>query len=243
MRSDGTPECGPRVGKRNLKDDGGAMWIQEIWRYPVKSMAGESLETADLTESGVEGDRTVQVRSSGGRIVTARTRPLLLRYRATIGPAGGGSGANVFVDGRPWTATDVGRDVEAAAGAGSRLVESDAEQRFDILPLLIATDGMLAALGYDRRRFRPNLVIGGVPGLTERQWEHCQLKVGQAVIGVRDLRTRCIMTTYDPDSGEQDLNVLRRIQNEFNGRLGLNCYVVSPGRISTGDSVELIAQS
>jgi len=48
------------------------------------------------------------------------------------------------------------------------------------------------------------------------------------------------MTTFDPDSGEQDLDVLRRIQREFNGRLGLNSHVISPGRISVGDTVELV---
>jgi hypothetical protein len=214
------------------------MWIQEIWRYPVKSMAGESLEAADLTETGVVGDRIVQVRNAAGRIMTARTRPLLLRHRATLS-----SGNQVLVDGRPWTAEDVARDVEAAAGGGTRLVRSDAEDRFDILPLLVATDGMLAAVGHDRRRFRPNLVIGGVPGLSERQWEGARLRIGAVVIGMQDLRTRCIMTTFDPDSGQQDLGVLRRVQREFNGRLGLNSYVVVPGHISIGDAVELIPPS
>jgi uncharacterized protein YcbX len=214
------------------------MHVQEIWRYPVKSMAGELLDMADLTEAGVRGDRILQVRDAAGRIMTARTRPLLLRHHATPGP-----GDQVEVDGRAWSAEDVARDVEAAAGAGTRLVESDVEHRFDILPLLVATDGMLATAGYDRRRFRPNLVIGGVPGLSEREWEGAQLRIGPVVIGIEDLRTRCIMTTFDPDSGEQDVNVLRRIQREFNGRLGLNCYVAAPGRISVGDAVELIAQA
>jgi uncharacterized protein len=214
------------------------MWIQEIWRYPVKSMAGELLDTADLTEAGVAGDRIVQVRAAGGKIMTARTRPLLLRHRAALG-----LGSMVMVDGRPWNSEEVGRDVEAAAGTGARLVESDLEDRFDILPLLIATDGMLTAVGYDRRRFRPNLVIGGVPGLGEREWEGGALRIGDVVIGVEDLRGRCIMTTFDPDSGQQDLGVLRRVQKEFNGRLGLNCYVITPGPISTGDAVELIERS
>ena len=98
--------------------------------------------------------------------MTARTRPLLLRHRATLG-----TDNVVLVDGVPWTSAEVARDVEAAAGAGTRLVQSNQDDRFDILPLLVATDGMLAAVGYDRRRFRPNLVIGGVPGLSERQWE------------------------------------------------------------------------
>jgi len=214
------------------------VWVQEIWRYPVKSMAGESLKTADLTGSGVARDRIVQVRNTAGQVMTARTKPLLLRHRATLG-----ADNQVLVDGRLWTADDVARDVEAAAGAGARLVQYEANDRFDILPLLVATDGMLAAVGYDLRRFRPNLVIGGVEGLSERQWEGARLRIGPVVIGMEDLRTRCIMTTFDPDSGHQDLGVLRRIRREFNGRLGLNCYVVTPGHISVGDAVELIQPS
>ena len=49
-----------------------------------------------------------------------------------------------------------------------------------------------------------------------------------------DLRARCIMTTFDPDSGNQDLNVLRRVQREFGGVLGLNSYIVTPGRLAVG---------
>src|SRR6266705_6826688 len=186
------------------------MWIQEIWRYPVKSMAGESLQAADVTEAGILGDRIIQVRDSAGRIVTARTRPLLLRHRATFTPD-----EQVLVDGRPWRSPDVTRDVEAAAVAGARMVPARPEDRFDILPLLIATDGMLHAVGYDRRRFRPNLVIGGVSGLQERHWEGARLRIGDVQIAIEDLRTRCIMTTFDPDTGEQDLRVLRRVQEKF----------------------------
>ena len=102
---------------------------------------------------------------------------------------------------------------------------------------------MLAAVGYDRRRFRPNLVIGGVPGLSERQWEGARLRIGPVIIGMDDLRERCIMTTFDPDSGEQDLQVLRRVQKEFMGRLGLNSYVVTPGRIPVGDTVVLMSSA
>lgn len=160
------------------------MWIQEIRRYPAKSMAGESLETAELAASGVAGDRILQARDAAGHIMTARTRPLLLRHNATLDTEG-----HLLVDGRPWNSADVALDVEAAAGKGTRLVETEPERRFDILPLLIATDGMLATVGYDRRRFRPNLVIGGVEGLSERQWPGAQLRIGPVVIGMKDLRT------------------------------------------------------
>src|SRR5258708_23245644 len=102
------------------------------------------------------------------------------------------------------------------------------------------TDGAFAAVGYDQRRFRPNLVIGEVEGLAEREWEGAQLRIGEVVIGMDDLRARCIMTTFDPDTGVQDTDVLRRVQKEFGGVLGLNCFVITPGRISINDLVNLI---
>jgi MOSC domain-containing protein len=211
------------------------MQIKEIWRYPVKSMAGETLSVADINRQGIAGDRIIQVRNTAGRIFSARTRPKLLRHTAMLADNG-----DVLVDGRPWDSTEVALDVEEAAGAGTRLVRSDAGDRFDVLPLLVTTDGMFAAVGYDRRRFRPNLVIAGVEGLAERQWEGARLRINETVIGMDDLRARCIMTTYDPDTGEQDVNVLRRIQREFGGVLGLNSYVINPGRVAVGDPVELL---
>jgi uncharacterized protein YcbX len=214
------------------------MQIKEIWRYPVKSMAGETLSVADINRQGIAGDRIIQVRNAAGRIFSARTRPKLLRHTAMLADNG-----DVLVDGRPWDSTEVALDVEEAAGAGTRLVRSDAGDRFDVLPLLVTTDGMFAAIGYDRRRFRPNLVIAGVEGLAERQWEGARLRINETVIGMDDLRARCIMTTYDPDTGEQDVNVLRRIQREFGGVLGLNSYVINPGRVAVGDRVELLPRS
>src|SRR5262245_44813819 len=211
------------------------MWVQEIWRYPVKSMAGESLASVELTQEGVAGDRIVLVRNRAGRTVTARSKPALLGHRVVLGPDG-----QPKVDGRDWRSSEVALDVEAAAGRGARLISSDFESRFDILPLLVATDGMLAAVGYDRRRFRPNLVIADVPGLSERGWEGGTLRIGSVAVGIEDLRTRCVMTTYDPDTLDQDMRVLTRIQEEFDGRLGLNCYVAVPGPVAVGDSVEFV---
>ena len=211
------------------------MHLAELWRYPVKSMAAESLTRAEIRADGIVGDRVVHVRGVHGRVVTARTRPRLLGHRATLGSDG-----EPLVDGRPWRAPEVARDVVTAVGPGARLVRDDAVERFDVLPLLVATDGAIRVLGADRRRLRPNIVIAGVDGLAERTWEGRQLKIGEVVIGMQDLRQRCIMTTFDPDSLEQDVGVLHRINREFDGRLALNCYVVSPGAVAVGDPVELV---
>jgi hypothetical protein len=212
------------------------MWVAELWRYPVKSMAGEPLQTAEIRADGIVGDRIVHVRHRAlGRVVTARNRPQLLGHRTRLGVDG-----EPLVDGRPWTATEVARDVVAATSDNDvRLVRSNGSERFDVLPLLVATDGAIAAFGRDRRRLRPNIIVGGVSGLAEREWEGRALRIGSVVIGVQDLRQRCIMTTFDPDTLDQDVEVLKHIHREFGGTLALNCFVLRGGALSIGDAVEV----
>jgi uncharacterized protein YcbX len=151
------------------------MRISELWRYPVKSMAGERLTRTELTLEGIPGDRVLYVVDGRGRIVSARTKPRLLLHHATTTDAG-----DVLVDGQAWDSPQVAELVRAAAGDGARLVEAVGSERFDILPLLVATDGAIAALGHDGRRLRPNLVIAEVDGLAERQWEKALLAAGTA---------------------------------------------------------------
>jgi MOSC domain-containing protein len=210
------------------------MRVAELWRYPVKSMAGERLVGAALTEDGIDGDRVAWVEDPRGGVVTARTRPRLLGHHATLGAGGG-----VLVDGRPWDDAAVAHDVALAAGEGARLVQRGGERRFDVLPLLVATDGAIAAMGLDLRRFRPNVVVEGVEGLAEEGWPGRYLTVGDAVIAVARLRPRCVMTTYDPDTLAQDPTVLRRIVKERNGSFALDCAVVRGGAIRVGDEVAL----
>jgi uncharacterized protein YcbX len=209
--------------------------IQELWRYPVKSMGGEPLERAEVTESGIVGDRLVVVRDGRGRVLTARTKPALLGHRARLGPDG-----EPLVDGRPWRSSEVAADVARAAGPDARLVPLEGPEGFDVLPLLVATDGAIEAFGHDRRRLRPNLLVGGVAGLAERSWEGRLIRAGSVVIELVDLRGRCVMTTFDPDTLEQNVDVLLKIRNKFGGTLALNARVVQPGTLAIGDAVELI---
>jgi MOSC domain-containing protein len=214
------------------------MTVIAIWRYPVKSMAGERVSWTELTGMGVAGDRVVQVYDRHDRIVTARTFPRLLRLHATLGVDG-----EPLVDGLPWDSDEVRRRVEDAVHPGARLQRFDGPERFDILPLLICADGSVSMFGRDVRRLRPNLVIGGVRGGAEREWPGATLRLPEAEIGIADLRGRCVMTTYDPDSAAQDPDVLRDIVRRFGGRLCLNAAVTRAGRVEVGDRVELIAPS
>ena len=211
------------------------MRLAELWRYPVKSMAGERLQRAWVSKAGIEGDRIVQVRDSTERVLTARQYPRLLGLSATLDADG-----EARVDGRPWEAAETASTVRAATGVDARLVRDESLERFDVLPLLVATDGAIAALGVDGRRLRPNLVIGDVPGLAERTWEGRTLRIGDVHIRLDSLRGRCVMTTFDPDTQVQDPSVLRRIARQFGGRMALNAAVLTEGWLTVGAGVELI---
>jgi uncharacterized protein YcbX len=211
------------------------MKVTEIWRYPVKTMAGEKLQRACLGPLGIEGDRVVHVEDIQGRVITSRSHPRFLGHKGTLGADG-----TPLVDGRPWNSSEVAAAIVDIAGPGAKLVRYDGAERFDVLPLLVATDGAIAAFGHDHRRLRPNIVIGGVKGMAEREWPGGCLRIGKVLIGVQDLRLRCIMTSYDPDTLVQEKEITRGIYQRFEGKLALNCFVIEGGEIAVGDEVQLL---
>jgi len=213
------------------------MQVEELWRYPVKSMAGERLTEAQVTSAGIVGDRVVQVWQGPDRVVTSRTAPRLLALKASWD----GTAGEPLVDGLPWDSAEIAAKVRRASAPDARLKRFDGPERFDVLPLLVATDGAIALLGVDHRRLRPNVVIGGVEGLAEREWPGRRVRLGKVVIQVRSVRQRCVMTTFDPDTQEQDPGVLRRIVEEFGGRMALDCSIVQGGLLKVGDPVELLS--
>ena len=207
--------------------------VAALWRYPIKTLAGERLETAELTTDGIPGDRVVLVRGPEG-IRTSRRFHRLLGLHATLDQAG-----KPLVNNMAWTDRNVLDLVREAAGDDAWLAPAGAEEGFDVLPLLVATDGAVDAFGRDVRRLRPNILIAGVDSLDEVRWPGASLRIGKAEIRLDSLRQRCPMTTVDPDTLERDRNVLRDIMQRFDGRIALNADVTRPGTISIGDEVLL----
>jgi hypothetical protein len=58
------------------------------------------------------------------------------------------------------------------------LIRDESRVRFDVLPISLAADGAVDTLGIDVRRLRPNVVIGGVQGLAEREWCGRAIRIG-----------------------------------------------------------------
>ena len=210
------------------------MKLEELWRYPVKGMRGERLERAQLAEDGVPGDRRIRI-LNGRKRITERTVPRLLGLQASVGEDG-----EPTIEGIRWDEPEALATVRELVGEKARMRSEDGVDRFDAAPLHIVTDGAVGALGEDHRRFRPNLVISGVDGLSERDWIGSRLRIGSAELLVREHCDRCKTTTIDPDTFEITPAILARINEEFDTFMGIYCEVAVPGEIAVSDTVELV---
>jgi len=131
--------------------------VSQLWRYPVKSLRGEALQSALLTPDGIEGDRVVHVAGRRGPL-TGRTRHGLLTLSASTGPDG-----VPWIAGHRWDSAEAAELVRRHGGPDARLVADADPARFDVLNLLVATDGAVARLGQDVRT-DDRLVVGPVVG-------------------------------------------------------------------------------
>jgi uncharacterized protein len=121
---------------------------------------------------------------------------------------------------------------------------------FDAFPVHLLTTASLRALAartpaarFDRRRFRPNLLvepIDGSTGLIEFDWCGRRLRVGDAVLSITIRAMRCGMTTQATDELPKDPLVLRTIVRDADQNLGVYATVEEPGKVAVGDRVELI---
>jgi uncharacterized protein YcbX len=212
------------------------MHVAEIWRYPIKSLKGERLNETEITKLGIPGDRQiVVVRSINGRFLTSRVRPKLLGLQGSINAHGVPT-----INGHRWDSAEALQLVREAAGEPVTLESVPAPEAFDVLPLLVATDGAAKYLNIDHRRLRPNILIAGVPDLEERKWPGRVIAIGNVRIHAERLRDRCVMTTFHPDTQEQDPSVLQRILNELDGTTALDSSVITPGKIRVGDQLKIV---
>ena len=237
------------------------MRVQEIWRFPVKSMQGERLEAAEVEPQGLRGDRAFALfDTETGLGLTARRVPQLLFASAAYRNDGAvtitlpdGTAAN-----DDWALSDwLGRPVtlRAAAEPGERVFENPADFEHDAVwePFRGATGAFhdsgkvqvsllsLATIAdWPLRRFRANVVLDGSG---EDALVRSRVGLGDAELYVRMRISRCVMVTRPQPEGvdgpiEKDLDVLRAIHRERDSCLAIGATVATPGRFAVGDELQ-----
>jgi uncharacterized protein YcbX len=208
--------------------------VAELWRYPVKGLRGESLERVDVAAAGIPGDRGLRVLDERG-IVTGRRKQRMIGLPATLNGSG-----DALVGGHPWPSPEAAAAIREVAGGGARLSRPFGGHEHDAAHILLLSDGSVSQLGYDLRRFRPNIYFEGADGPVELGWIGGRVRIGDLVLSVDEPCERCVITTIDPDTIEVDLDVLKRTNAELEGNMGAYCSVVEPGVVTVGDTVERI---
>lgn len=238
------------------------MRITQIWRFPVKSMGGETLLDAEVTDLGIEGDRGWSIFDVGsGNTLTARRTPELLFASARV-VAGElvvtlPDGREIDEDAHDTVSEWLGRPVEIRSAGEHDLevggtyeapldVENDTDwvswqgpggAFHDSARTRVSLVSVPTLRDWDRRRFRTNLVVdeAGEDDLVGRR-----ISVGDARIDIVKQIDRCVMVSRPQPGLDRDLGVLTTINAERDTVLGVGGLVAEPGQIAIGAEVRSV---
>jgi uncharacterized protein YcbX len=216
--------------------------VAEIWRYPVKSMAGERLDSCLIAETGLDGDRRwalVDGRPNrAGKPLTAREAELLLTYRPRLA----GDSVLVVTPGGDSRRLDDRLVADLAAETSRPLtLREGAGLNHDDSPVLVVNLATVAAfelsagVDVDRRRFRANLYVEGLEPEEELRWLGRRIRAGEAELEVVSRCERCVVITRDPDTTQASPELLRVLTEMNDTCMGVYCRVEKSGRVATGD--------
>ncbi len=222
--------------------------IAELWRYPVKGMRGERVNTLDLLIDGIAHDRRFAFESSaaprGKPLLSGSERAQMLLSTATV--------RNGITCVRTPTGGEFDIDSPALLSALAlnpgtlRLVHSQ-RPLTDVRPVALLSTQTTAQLGrelaeaVDPRRFRANIVLSfdtssenspenHLPGLT--------LRLGPtATLAVTERIPRCRIVTLSPDTAQPYPALMKHLDRRHSGRIGVYAITLKPGPLHVGDPV------
>ncbi len=196
--------------------------VEQLWLYPVKSLAGAAVESAEIAADGLAGDRRQTVVDETGRPVRPKDAPVL----ATLSPAD--------VDAEILSAA-LGRSVRldplppSPGAAPVHLVSRQAIQRAALgeVPEGCSADDP-----------RANLVIDLEGNEDERAWVGRRLRIGEAVLEITRTPKHCLGVYAEVRlAGKVTVGDVVRTPKHC---LGVYAEVRRPGRVADGDPVRLV---
>lgn len=222
--------------------------VAALWRFPVKSMRGERIETADVTGHGLLGDRAYAlIDRETGKLVSAvnvKHFPDIFAFRATCAepPRPGSELPPVRIelpDGESVRSDSV--DVDGVLSAYlerevtlARIPPDGGSPFHDAFPVSVLTTSTLRTLEdlqpesrFDERRFRMNVIVDAEePGFPENAWLGHDLLVGGTVrLRVAKPDARCVMTTLAQEELPRDPEILKALARHNRLQIGdKGCY-------------------
>lgn len=205
--------------------------VAAIHRYPVKSLAGETLESVEIAADGIPGDRASALFVTSDHARTGKT------YR--------GKEHNLL-----HLTSDTAHAVELANGDNVGVEVRSGSHYFDAAPISIVFDSWIDEISrgfgrpLDYRRFRPNFFVKAAEDfrMPERDLPGATIEIGEAVLSVRKAIVRCVTPTYDVETGEPSPEILRYLTQERESCFGIYGDVELTGAVRVGDPLRLRAR-
>ena len=231
--------------------------IHAIWIYPIKSMRGISVESADMYWYGLRGDRRYAYVQSGEHStfpwLTGREVPEIVQYQPgfiddddrrhtaiqVTTPAG---------QTYPATSPDLHQEMATRLKKPIHLMQLN-RGTFDAAPMSIVSLATAKRLEdvhgstLDYRRFRINIIIDSddPTPYCEENWIDGSLTFGKredsAVILPVRLIQRCVMVNIDPDTAEKDASVLKNVNKSRDNCVGVYAWPRQIGTLKVGDII------
>ncbi|HEY7323322.1 MAG TPA: MOSC N-terminal beta barrel domain-containing protein [Streptosporangiaceae bacterium] len=227
--------------------------VEQIWRYPVKSIGGERMESARADGDGVEGDRVWAVQDAAGKLGSGKNSSRFTRIFGLLGL----TARYEDLAEPPLVTGGDGTDYPVATGAADEFLRQLAGKRvwvrrdtgimhFDGVPVTLvgtATLDWLAAqvpeVQVEARRLRPNLVVRTSEPFEEEAWLARPLRIGTAEVVFEMVLPRCVMVGMGQPGLARSNAVLKRIGARIDNPLGMAIggHVTRAGTIGVGDPV------
>jgi uncharacterized protein YcbX len=239
--------------------------VAQLWRYPVSSLAGETLLELSIGADGAVGDRLFGVvdRETGAPAKPdSESKWAAIPFVRSRTAASGR--VQISIDGRSWLdAPGKECDLALAEHFGFRVAlrpftrvaapDFDGDltaPRYQRAPIHLLTTASLARLkalhpsaAADARRFRPNIVVempevqGAFP---ETGWIGRRLAIGEVELTIHEPCRRCGFTILAQEGFPNDPEILRSLVRNNNRNIGVYCVVDRPGRLAVGEAMRLI---
>ncbi|RKN50941.1 MOSC domain-containing protein [Micromonospora endolithica] len=228
------------------------MKLVEIRRYPIKSLLGEQLTTADVDRRGLVGDRSWAVRDADGKLGSGKNTRRFHRMPGLFtlrGHAGEPVPVVELPDGRRFAADEpAGHDAVSDLLARRVTIEREAEvMHHDEGPVSLISTAALSRLHdllgepVEPVRFRANLLVD-VAGsdFPEERWLGRAVRIGaEVVLRPRRRLTRCAMVDLAQEDAPEHGHLLKTLAEHHDMTFGVWATVERPGRVALQDVVTL----
>ena len=225
--------------------------VTALRRYPVKSMGGEALGTAELDSRGFVGDRWYAVEDEEGRFASGkntrrfRRRDPVFHYSAATDLLGQ---VTVTRGGEHWHVGDPRLDQRLSGEMGTSVrVRPEADvphQDMGAVSIVSTATVEWCANRWggnpDPRRLRVNVVVDSDEPFLEEQWVGLDLALGSARLRVVERVPRCRMVDIRQDGAEPGEKWLRFLAKERDMFLAVYAEVTRPGQVSVGDRLRAV---